>query len=151
MPRGFWKKPENRKRFFQSVVLARFPEIALSKDSQEFSAEFADKLHSLTKEEVYKAGGGSMLLHEYSDSIVDAIRDLFGDSVRVTQWKFAKAPAKFWDSKANRLEFFKAAALNLGVASMDDWYRIPSKSVYALGGMFDLFDRAEGFSDLQSL
>jgi hypothetical protein len=136
VPRGFWKKLENRRRFFDRLVVSKWPEIVLSETESDYRAQLSDKLHSITKEDVYKAGGGSMLLHVYHDSVVDAVRELFGQDTNVKVWKFSKVPTNFWDSAQNRRNFFLEISPRLGVNTMSDWYQISSKAVFDQGGTF---------------
>eukprot|EP01122_Echinamoeba_exundans_P015595 TRINITY_DN7474_c0_g1_i1.p1 TRINITY_DN7474_c0_g1~~TRINITY_DN7474_c0_g1_i1.p1 ORF type:complete len:226 (+),score=28.50 TRINITY_DN7474_c0_g1_i1:45-722(+) len=117
-PRGFWKKVENRRRFFDRLVVSKWPEIVLAENDSDYRAQLSEKVHSITKEDVYKAGGGSMLLHVYHDSIVDAVHELYGRDTSVKVWKFSKVPANFWDSAQNRRNFFREIAPRLGVSTM---------------------------------
>jgi hypothetical protein len=51
------------------------------------------------------------------------------------EWKFNRAPARFWKSLTNQRKFLEHLKKELKLSgAMEDWYTVPTKSVYDHGG-----------------
>jgi hypothetical protein len=50
------------------------------------------------------------------------------------EWEFSQTPQGFWNNVQNQRRFLDWAGGELGIASMEDWYKISKAQVVKLGG-----------------
>jgi len=83
----------------------------------------------------------SIIRKHYSNSLGIALSKVFPEHEWLP-WKFRKVPGKFWDSKNNRLAYFKWLAIALNVKNMEDWYQLSKLqlSTHYGRGLLDKFD-----------
>ena len=108
--RGFWKRKENRKKFFEEIFrqLEKNPT-----EGDRANHKPHEVWYGISKRDIERNGGSGMLSHYYKDSIYSAIVDLFyppsllQQQEPISPWLFRNisVPRSFWKSKQNRRSY----------------------------------------------
>jgi hypothetical protein len=77
--------------------------------------------------------GVSLLQRHYKGSVFALVKALRPDH-KWLEWEFSQTPQGFWNNVQNQRRFLDWAGGELGVASMEDWYKISKAQVVKLGG-----------------
>ena len=125
-PRGFWKKKENQKKFFDWL-------------GKELGYKTLDDWYNITISIIDKHGGGSMLDTFYNGSPSKALKAVYPEH-KWMPWRFKKSPKGFWkhflseiEQGKNHKEILKSGELELlmkwmeeklQIKHLDDWYRV---------------------------
>jgi hypothetical protein len=90
--------------------------------------------HNLTVDAITKLGGMGLLQNVYSNSLLQALQDIY-PSHEWYPWKFSQnMKAGYWQSKENQKGFLHWLGKQLGFKNMDDWYNIKAKQIVERGG-----------------
>lgn len=74
---------------------------------------------------------GDGFLRFYGNSLRSAIEDIFPDHIW-NSWDFVGA--SFWEYSKNRSSFVTWAGSQLGLGSLEDWYRVSQDDLHRIGG-----------------
>lgn len=73
--------------------------------------------------DIYECGGRGILHHYYSDSLFQALRDIY-PTHDWAPWKFARTPRGYWKDIENQRIYFDWLKKQLGYKNMEDWYNL---------------------------
>jgi hypothetical protein len=116
-PKGFWADRKNRKQFFEWL------------STEKLQISTMEAWYAVSSAVVSDLGGGSLLSSFYSDSLAEALIDIFPEHVW-QPWRFDRAPRGFWKQQAESRKpdalrsFLIKAAEELKIHQLDDWYRV---------------------------
>lgn len=118
--RGYWKKMENQKRFFDWVATK------LGIGSKE-------DWYGQTGKAVSKLGGSTLLGKFYGENLYVALKAVYPDHPWA-EWKFVQASKGFWNVPSNQRIFLQGIQSTIGVSSMTDWYHANPSAIRNSGG-----------------
>lgn len=118
VPRGYWKKKENREKFLKE--LAKSLDIRSDKDWQR-----------VTSGQI-KAMGGTGLLYRYKDSVSALLEDTL-DEVDHDVCRPRVTPSH-WDSKEACVRFLDRVKEEFNITCMSDWARVTNDNIRIAGG-----------------
>jgi hypothetical protein len=153
--KGFWQNKANRKLYFDEIG----KELGVKElaDWYTFQTEDLSKFGGLSQWSSFihhyftihqqltsfvRAGNG-LLSNFYGDSLPAALSDVYPDH-EWQPWRFSVAPSSYWRTIAGSNDpekirgFVEELGKQLGVASLEQWYRVSPAQVRASGGSFGL-------------
>jgi hypothetical protein len=95
--------------------------------------KYHEEWYNVTRKDVIKHGGGSILYHHYENSPSTALISLYPNTDWQI-WKFQKVPHNYWFNMYNQRLFFDWMAENMEINSLSDWYNIENKDICKQGG-----------------
>ena len=104
-PKGFWKKDENIKRYFNWLK---------------------KKKNIKTKNDFYKLKGKDInvqLLRKFNDRLIDLLRYLY-PNIKFYPWLFQQSHLNFWSKVSNQKEYFDWLEKKIKIKKIEDWYNI---------------------------
>jgi hypothetical protein len=110
-PQSFWKVKENQRAFFDDLF-------------RQFKYKTLDDWYGVTVEAVCDNGGRGLLPY-YGGSHIAAIMANYPEHEWL-EWRFARVPQRFWSDPSNRRRYFVWLGKQLGLRTMEDWYRVNS-------------------------
>lgn len=122
LPRNYWASAERRRQFLDS--LAEEFGVQQPEDWQRVGEELTRRGSSLLR---YYGSVAAMI----KDSTVGSLVDATAQGVLKVR---RRVPASFWETEDNVAKFVRAAADQLGVKEVHDWYRVSHKQLEALQG-----------------
>lgn len=118
VPKGHWKKKENRQKFLKE--LAEALDIKTEKDWQRVTAAQVKEM------------GGTGLLYRYKDSVYalleDTLEDLTHDVCR------PRVTSSHWDSKEACIRFLDRVKTEHQIKNVGDWARVTNDDIRRAGG-----------------
>lgn len=113
-PQAFWKSKKNQKAFLDALFV-------------KLNYKSMDDWYRLTFEQVSRNGGYGLLRH-YNGSHSAALIANYPNHEWL-EWRFVSVPKGFWDKPANRRRYFVWLGEQLGIRTLDDWYRVNSQMI----------------------
>jgi hypothetical protein len=129
VPRGYWDDILNQKKFLDMVA-------------KEHSIHAPEDWYKLSSKDIEKLGG-STLMKRYNYNLHDALSAVY-TQYQWTSNKKATVPKGFWLDLQNQKNFFQKISKDLGIQTLDDWYKVSVSEVAALGGKSLLNTHYEG-------
>ena len=135
-PKGFWERKANQLSFFDWL-------------GDQLGYKSMDDRYNVTQEDIYRRGGSSMLSKYFNSSPSQALQILYPKH-DWKLWEFKKAPQGLWkqlqSDTSQRKRMFEWLEGQLGIKSLDQWYRVSVEQVQKLasfGGQLTLALLAE--------
>eukprot|EP00026_Physarum_polycephalum_P001243 Phypoly_transcript_01244.p1 GENE.Phypoly_transcript_01244~~Phypoly_transcript_01244.p1 ORF type:complete len:1086 (+),score=113.52 Phypoly_transcript_01244:74-3331(+) len=124
VPNDFWKKAENRRKFFDSAA-----------EKLGFDPLNPDGWYSVFKQKILDFKGKETLLQLYDGNLIDAIMDVYPD-IGLEKSKFLHQSRSIWQDDAQRRLFFEQFALvnEFDPANKENWYHLPRTKLKAAKG-----------------
>lgn len=89
--------------------------------------------YNLSKANFKETGGDTLLQNYFNNSIAAVVAAAYPEH-EFLPWKFSRTENHFWAASENRRQFLDWAATALNVKNGEDWYRISSADLVAVGG-----------------
>jgi hypothetical protein len=110
VPHGYWKSPENQRRFFDSI-------------SEQLGVKKQEDWFRVTNAQVEERGGNGVL-HYYNYSLMKALQAAYPEF----QWEPPSFPY-YLEDPINRRAAMDNVASKLGIQSHEDWYHVTTKQL----------------------
>lgn len=111
--KGFWRKPENRRRYLDWL-------------GQRQGYERPEDWYQLTNRILNEnQGHGLLLFHGSNIRVVKA----YMPDYPFKEWLFSRAPVGFWDDPVNQRRYLEWLGEELGFEDQEDWYRFDARSL----------------------
>jgi len=114
----FWHSAENRRNVFIEYA-----------GKHGFDPLVAENWYTIKKDDIGHEKGGIPVIHYHSDSVINALLDLFPD-IGLQRTKFLSVTKNYWH-KENRKTFFGNFAKRMGFDPLvaDNWYNVKQEMV----------------------
>jgi hypothetical protein len=110
LPSGWWNDKTNQREFLQTISNRLFPTLDY------------EHWYKLTSP-IIITNGGRPLLKLYNGSVLQLLESAFPEHTWLP-WKFKQLPRSYWTVKENVDKYMGWLATELGMADMEDWYKV---------------------------
>ncbi len=110
VPSGYWDHAANRKAYMKWL-------------GQTLGYRKLEDWYQVSKQDFHVNAGGGLLANYYQDSPQKAVVAHFPD-YPWRPWLFRSTSQGFWQDKKNRLAYVDWLGEELGLESLDDWYKV---------------------------
>jgi hypothetical protein len=129
IPQSIWQRdPDLVNRFFNYI-------------GAKLKISSMDQWYGVTTNDVEHFGGSGIL--ENLGSLVAALSAVF-PSHSWKAWRFSKVVNGFWRQTDNQRQFFEDVREELGIKSLEDWYKITAPQLSQVYGVETLFEQYGG-------
>lgn len=119
-PQGFWKKPDNRKRYMKWL-------------GKQLGYRKPEDWYQVTRRDFHENCGGAFLRTCKERSPLSALQE-YMPNYDWKEWRFYRVPNGFWKKPENRKRYMKWLGQKLGFRKPKDWYKLTREDVRATGG-----------------
>jgi len=110
VPKGFWSKKRNRRRYFDWLC-------------KKLNYRCKDDWYRITAEDFRSNSGSGLLQLRYRNSVAAALKEIFPE-VDFCEWLLGQVPQRFWGDTRNCRRYFDWLGSRLGFKKQEDWYSI---------------------------
>jgi hypothetical protein len=114
VPRNFWKKNENYRRFFDWL-------------GKKLNVKKLEDWYNVSGREI-RENGGMNALASTRDSPLNALARAYPEH-QWHGWMFKKAPQHFWNNDSNVREYVEWLEKDLGITSREQWYPVSVRTI----------------------
>eukprot|EP01122_Echinamoeba_exundans_P009351 TRINITY_DN3283_c0_g1_i2.p1 TRINITY_DN3283_c0_g1~~TRINITY_DN3283_c0_g1_i2.p1 ORF type:complete len:444 (+),score=28.05 TRINITY_DN3283_c0_g1_i2:74-1405(+) len=122
-PAALWNDKTTKRRFLDRI------------GKEKFGAESLSSWYRVSGREFRRKGGPNAegVLAFHNGDLAELLRSVYEDHTWIP-WLFSQVPAGFWDDSKNVSAYFDWLGKRLGIASVEDWYRVSKADVVSNAG-----------------
>jgi hypothetical protein len=99
--------------------------------AQSLGVKRPEDWYTISKTQIMKLQ--PLFLEDNGGTLYNALKSLQPEH-KWLPWKFRRVEDGFWDDRANVSEYMAWASVQLNIQSLSDWYSIPVRDFYNVGG-----------------